>query len=140
MDDDKKPEGQTSEPNLVFLVAGLVSIAGAVLVYIFEDKIRETSSDFAFAVGLMLLVLLTLFFLLCYRTPALGDRLLGKHVPPQAQDKANFKYSAGFDSQSGIDAKRLNTQRKSTRAARKKAVAAQRAIDAEKTDSKGEPQ
>ncbi len=133
--DDYKPP----KPNVIFLIFAFISMLAAVAVYAYEDDLLVNSSKAGFAVGLLLLVLLTLFFMLCFRNPVLGDRVLGKRGTVSKDETSGFKYTGGFKADSAMDEKRLNSSRKSARATRKKFAATQREMDAGKNDPKRGP-
>jgi len=140
---DNRPK--TGHP--VFLLLAGLSVAGLLAAYNYEDALVSSfsgsygasSGSLVFVVSLILLVLLTLFFVLCYRTPRLSDKVLGRGTIIPDDETSGFKYSGGgFNPASGADEKKLNSQRKSARALRKQLAAKQRELDA-KTTSQNDP-
>lgn len=128
----------------VFLILAAFSVVGLLATYNYEDaliggfsgSLGSSSASLVFAVSLILLVLLTLFFVMCYRTPRLSDRILGKAKVLPDDETSGFKYTGGgFTPASAGDEKKLNSQRKSARAMRKQLAAKQRELDAKDNPS-----
>lgn len=130
------------KPKMGFLLASGTAAALAMGVYIFEDDITsgapgDTGITFAFL--LIALVLLAMFFMLCYRVPTIGARLMGYHklTGDKKSVKSDVQFTAGFKSETAVDAKRLNTKRKQARHSRRKLAAITREMQQEKSE-KGE--
>ena len=120
-----KIEAEASRPRRGFLVAAGVCILLALGAYVFEDQIVASSDggQFKFAILLVFLVLASMGFVMCYRTPRLGNKLLGYDVvisKPNKGLKSDMQYSAGFKADTGADTKRKNTKRKQARYSRRK--------------------
>lgn len=137
-------EGQLTKPRIGFLVAAAVAALLAVTAYIYEDEIVGSGPDSAgitYAFLLVSLVLVSMFFVLCYRSPKIGGRLLGYDRlsgKPTKKIKADVQYSAGFKLPTGADTKRQNSQRKQVRASRKKLAAVTREMQKQHTDEPAE--
>ena len=113
-----------AKPRIGFLVAAAFSALLAVGAYIFEDEIIGPAGEdsVTYALLLVVLVLVTMALLVCYRVPSLGNRVLGYHrlnANPKMAAKSDVQYSAGFKSDTGVDTKRVNSRRKQTRHSRK---------------------
>ena len=127
-------------PRIGFLVvAGLLS-AGAVLVYMFEDALvgRRGEGSVAFAFVLGFLVLSAMIFVLFYRVPRLGNRLLGFDSvlkKPAKSEKSSMSYTGSFHVETGLAEKRVNTQRKSMRHSRKHYAGVTRQMKAEQAQA-----
>ena len=80
-----------------------------------------------------------MFFMLCYRVPTIGARLMGYHklTGDKKSVKSDVQFTAGFKSETAVDAKRLNTKRKQARHSRRKLAAITREMQLEKSE-KGE--
>ena len=112
------------KPRLGFLVAAAVSALLAVLAYIFEEEIVGPTGEggITYALLLVVLVLVTMTLVVCYRVPRFGNRLLGYHklnANPKMTAKSDVQYSAGFKSDTAVDTKRINSKRKQSRHSRK---------------------
>ena len=125
-----------AEKNRLWLVLALVTISLTVVAYAYQDDIIYWSNEsaFAYSVLLLLLVLMTLFFLMCYRNPSLGEKIIGgaPDVERSEKDKTAFHYTGFTTTDSASDAKRLNTSRKKTRSNRKHYAAVTREMQDEK--------
>ena len=119
-----KQQNEPAEPRPAFLAAAAVAVVLAAVAYIYEDAIVSGSGgQLTFAAILIVLVLSAMVLVLCYRNPALGNRLLGADKAlnkPQKGVKSDVQYSGGFKAESGADTKRLNTKRKQARYSRQK--------------------
>lgn len=139
-DDDFQAE--LLKPKMGFLLASGVAAALAVIVYIYEDDVVSGASGdtgITFAFLLIALVLLAMFFMLCYRVPTIGARLLGYHklTGDQKTVKSDVQFTAGFKSETAVDTKRQNTKRKQARHSRRKLAAITREMQ-QKNSEKGE--
>jgi len=139
-EDDFKAE--LLKPKMGFLLASGAAAVLAMVVYIFEDDITTSAqgdTGITFAFLLIALVLLAMFFMLCYRVPTIGARLLGYHKLTGAKKtvKSDVQFTAGFKSETAVDTKRLNTKRKQARHSRRKLAAITREMQQEKSE-KGE--
>ncbi|GHF24621.1 hypothetical protein GCM10017044_19120 [Kordiimonas sediminis] len=135
-EEDLRAEALRPRP-IFLLIAGLFSI-GAIFAYAYEAEIVEYSGGdvLPFAILLIALVLLALGTVLLYRNPRLGNRLLGYDAIMQDMTKeksAGHQLSAGFKSDTGIDAKRLNTRRKHSRHTRRQYAKATRDMQNDKS-------
>lgn len=124
------------KPKMGFLIASGITAVVAVVVYIMEDQIGpggagDTGITFAFL--LIALVLIAIFLLLCYRQPHIGNRLLGYHKLTGEKNavKSDVQFTAGFKSETAVDAKRMNTKRKQARHSRKRLAAVTREMQQE---------
>lgn len=118
------------KPRRIFLVLSAIMAVGAALAYFYQDSLISADfgqSDTAFAFLVGILIILSMFFLLCFRMPGLGNRLLGfsgiLSDPTKVKEATGFHYSGGFSSETGLETKSQNTRRKSARAMRKKTAA-----------------
>lgn len=140
--DDLKIDAAT--PRRGFLWAATVFSIAAVIAYVFEEDVILAGGAMGYAFLLIMLVLLALVMVQCYRVPRLGNRLLGYDVVilnPAKKLKSDVQYSAGFKSETGADVKRKNSRRKQARSSRKKLAQATRDMQkeqAELADSKTE--
>lgn len=130
------------EPRPIFLWFSLFAAVAAITVFLMEDSLVDPSvegSAMGFALTLIALVMIAAFFVLCYRSPAFGNRLLGysglmeRNFGKKVEDKGSSAISGGglASVDSAIGAKRQNTQRKRARHLRKQTAAATRAMQAE---------
>ena len=136
MDEDKK----TPDGNPFFLFLAALMVAGTVATYLYKDEMAErfagplenaAAGELMIASTLVILVLLAIFLIWCYRNPAFVDRLAGRRQGLPTDEKSGFKYSGGgFQAESAGHEKKMNTRRKSARALRKQMAARQREIDA----------
>lgn len=136
-DDDFQAE--LLKPKMGFLLASGAAAVTAMVVYLFEDDITsgapgDTGITFAFL--LIALVLLAMFFMLCYRVPRIGARLMGYHklTGDEKTAKSDVQFTAGFKSETAVDTKRLNTKRKQARHSRRKLAAITREMQQEKSE------
>ena len=133
--DNSGPKGPRKNPLWLFL--GLITISATVVAYAYQDDIIYLSngSVFAYSVLLILLVVMTLFFVMCYRTPALGEKIIGKAPDIEHSEKDNtaFHYTGFTKTDSASDEKRLNSRRKKTRNTRKRYAAATREMQEDET-------
>lgn len=118
------PLKQVHTPKKGFLVAASVMLLGAVLAYMFQDDIiyfNGQENQMAFVTLLIALIVFSMFFVMCYRSPKFGDRLLNRNVEvgDLPKESHSYHYSTGFKAESGADEKRLNSARKNKRATRK---------------------
>lgn len=132
----EKAHREGPKKNPIWLIFGLVTISATVAAYLFEDDILYISngSEFAYSVLLLLLVLMTLFFVMCYRNPALGEKIIGKapDVERGKKDKTSFLYTGFTKTSSASDEKILNSGRKKARSTRKHYAAVTREMQGEK--------
>jgi len=126
------------QPRVIFLILSGLFAAAAALTYFFEAWIIEQSyqqSATPFAVLLVMLVLLAILALLCYRLPALGNKLLGYSILLERDEKrrANpgFHYTGVFEGDTAKDTKHMNSKRKRARYSRKKMAAVTRDMQAD---------
>ena len=132
------------EKNPVWLVFGLITISATVGAYLYQDDIlyHTNASEFAYAVTLLLLVVMTLFFVMCYRNPALGEKIIGKapDVEHSEKDKASFLYTGFTKTKSASDEKILNSARKKARSSRKHYAAVTREMQDDKKPEDSSPE
>ena len=139
---DDDVQAMLMRPRMGFLLASGAAAFVAMVVYIYEDDIISGApgdSGITFAFLLIALVLLAMFFLLCYRVPKIGARLLGYHklTGEKKTVKSDVQFTAGFKSETAVDTKRLNTKRKQARHSRRKLAAITREMQQENS-KKGE--
>ncbi|MBL4791040.1 MAG: hypothetical protein JKY60_19000 [Kordiimonadaceae bacterium] len=136
-------EAEASRPRRGFLALASISMFLAVLVYLYEDVVVETmssdtsSGNLAFAILLVFFVIFAMIMIMCYRTPRLGNRMLGYDAvikKAMAERSGSVHYSAGFSSESGSDTKRRNTQRKQHRSERRRLAKVTREMQQEKAE------
>lgn len=129
-------EAEVNRPRPVFLWAAAITSVAAVLGYLFEPAIAGEDGENAlgYAVLLILLVILTVFLVLCYRVPRIGNRLLGYDVatmPKRDQEKSSLNYAASFKVESGLTEKHMSSRRKQARHSRRKLAETTRQMQAE---------
>ena len=140
--DHNQPQKRKNNP--LWLVLGLITISATVVAYAFQDDIIYFSGGkvFTYSVLLILLVVMTLFFVMCYRNPALGEKIIGKapDVEHSEKEKTGFHYTGFTNTASASDEKRLNSSRKKMRSNRKHYAAVTREMQAEEKpeDAEGE--
>lgn len=134
-------------PRPIFLWCAATAAVAALLVFINQDRLvdpAQTGSSTAFAMVLVFLVLIAAFFIVCFRSPALGNRFLGYAGLMKGQDRAvdredaaslNFTRTNAVDT--GLEAKRRSTKRKTARHQRKHI--AQITRDMQRTDQAADP-
>lgn len=134
-------QSEALRPRIGFVVVAGILCACAVLVYLFEDSLvgprGEGSVAFAFVLGF--LVLAAMIFVLFYRVPRLGNRLLGFDSvlrKPSKAEKSSMSYTGSFHVETGLAEKRMNTQRKTMRHSRKHYAGVTRQMKAEKAQEK----
>ena len=120
-----KIDADALRPRPGFLVAAAICIGLALAAYMFEEEIviDAGGGQLTFAVLLIALVLGAMGFVLCFRNPKLGNRLLGYDVVLKKTDKgakSDLQFSAGFIADTGADTKRKNSKRKQARHSRRK--------------------
>lgn len=125
---DNDFQAELLKPKMGFLVASGFAAVLAGVVYLFEDDITtgaQGDTGITFAFLLIALVLLAMFFLLCYRVPAIGNRVMGydKLTGDNKTIKSDVQFTAGFKTETAVDAKRMNTKRKHARHSRRKLAA-----------------
>jgi len=107
----------------VFLVLAAVMMLLTILAYVFEEELFDlTYSHEAFIVSITMGVLLALFFLLCYRVPRIGLRLLGRGVElgqPRDDNDSSSTFNV-YKSESGTEEKLHHSRRKQSRHLRRK--------------------
>ncbi len=132
--DHNAPKGP--EKNRLWLILGLITLSTTAAAYLYQDDIiyYSNGSPFAYSVLLILLVVMTLFFVMCYRSPALGNKLLGKapDVNKTAKDNTAFHFTGFTKTESARDEKILNSNRKKVRNTRKHYAAVTREMQADK--------
>jgi len=138
IEDELKAEAL--RPRRGFLVAAAVAIFLAFFAYFFEDDIVASSSggQLTFAFLLIFLVLAAMLLVLCYRSPHIGNRLLGYDVvitKPDKGVKSDVQYSGGFKAETGLETKRMNTRRKQARYSRRKLAETTRQMQQEQPAS-----
>lgn len=139
-------EAEASRPRPGFLVAAGVCILFALGAYVFEEQIVASSDggQLSFAILLVFLVLASMGFVMCYRSPRLGNKLLGYDVvigKPNKGVKSDVQFSAGFKADTGADKKRMNSKRKQARYNRRKLAQVTREMQQDaprETDAKPE--
>ncbi len=139
--DQDELRNEALRPRIGFVIVAGILCAAAVLVYLFEDALvgprGEGSVAFAFVLGF--LVLTAMIFVLFYRVPRLGNRLLGFESvlrKPSKSEKSSMSYTGSFHVETGLAEKRMNTQRKSMRHSRKHYADVTRKMKAEKAQEK----
>lgn len=126
---DQTVEELMEKPRIGFLIASAVAAVLAVSAYIFEEDIVSEDTGITFAFLLISLVLMSMFLMLCYRVPRIGNRLLGYHrlnTHSKMTAKSDVQYSAGYKAESGVETKQLSSRRKQARHSRKKLAAVTR--------------
>ena len=128
---DQPEVSELHKPRRIFLVLAFIFTLGAAFAYLYEDSLPSASSANSNTGFLMLLVgcvLLSVFMVLCYRVPRIGNKLLGYGIYEKPKDKftEGYHYSAGFSTESAVDEKRMNSKRIKTRSQRKKYAKATR--------------
>lgn len=138
-------EAEARRPRPGFLVAASVCMILAVAAYMFEEDIvsSDGGGQLMFAFLLIFLVLTAMGLVLCFRSPRLGNRLLGYDVviiDPDKSSKSDLQYSGGFKAETGADTKRMNTKRKQARYSRRKLAEVTRQMQQEAAaENKPEP-
>lgn len=139
---DDNFQDELLKPKMGFLLASGAAAVTAMVVYIFEDDITAGAaggagdSGITFAFLLIVLVLLAMFFMLCYRVPRIGARLMGydKLTGEKKNTNSDVQFTAGFKSETAVDTKRLNTKRKQARHSRRKLAAITREMQQENSE------
>ncbi|WND01577.1 hypothetical protein QGN29_08390 [Temperatibacter marinus] len=129
------------KPRPIFLVFSLMFIILAILVYAYDDVILgESGGDvtMTYVLSLLVCVLLSGAMLMCYRNPKLGNKILGYDALDDAkvEQKGPSVFSTGFKFESGADEKRMGTQRKNSRATRRKYAKMTREMQKKTVESK----
>ncbi len=122
------------KPKPIFLVLASVAALGAVVAYLYQNTIVEASGITAFAFLLLMLVLIAMGFMLCYRVPKIGNRLLGYDIviaPKKKSVNEGYHYTGTFKVETAIDTKRQNSKRKQSRYNRRKIAAVTREMQKE---------
>ena len=141
MADDKDDfRAELLKPKMGFLVAAGITAGLAMAVYFLEDQIGTGGPDdtgITFVFLLITLVLAAMFLLLCYRRPHIGNRLMGYHKLTGDKNavKSDVQFTAGFKSETAVDAKRMNTKRKQARHSRKKFAAITREMQQKNSEN-----
>lgn len=138
--DDDDFQTELMKPKMGFLLASGSAAVLAMVVYFLEDEITagaQNDSGITFAFLLIALVLLSMFFMLCYRVPRIGNRLMGydKLTGRKKTVKSDVQYTAGFKSDTAVDAKRMNTKRKQARHSRRKLAAITREMQQKNSEN-----
>lgn len=132
-------KAEAIKPRRVFLVAAAIVSALVAAAYVYQDDVMRASGPLAYGALLIVLVLLALSFVACYRTPRLGNRLLGYDIvitdPDKKGVKSDVQYGGGFKTDSAADAKRMNSRRKQTRSTRRKLAQVTREMQQEKDNA-----
>ena len=122
----QKPDETTSKEEVprpkVFLVLAGVMMLIALLAYTFESELFAINYSYdGFLITISFTVLCALFFLMCYRIPRIGLKILGRSAElPMAKEKeASVTYNV-FKGEDMMEEKRLQSQRKMARHARKR--------------------
>ncbi len=139
-------QSEALRPRRGFLIAASLTSFAAVAAYIYEEAIVSLSGSTVFAIVLAILVLLAMFFVLCFRVPRIGNKLLGFDViltAPKQKEKASLQYTGSFNIETGAETKRMNTKRKQARHSRRKFAEVTRKMQAEQasghnSDEKGD--
>lgn len=134
--DESSFQDELNKPRIGFLLTAGVLAVMAVGVYMYEADIVASNSVFTYALLLISLVLAAMFFMLCYRVPRIGNRVLGYHKmvdEPDRAGKSDMQFSAGFKQETAADKKRMNTKRKQARYSRRKLAAVTREMQQNKT-------
>ena len=139
--DEMKSDAMKPRPG--FLWAAAVACVLAVATYASEDVMVGTRGEgaLAYAFLLGLFVLLAMALVLCYRSPALGNRLLGYDIvlkKPSKIQKSSLNYTGTFHVETGLQEKQMGTQRKQARHARRKLAEVTRQMQAEADQEKAE--
>jgi hypothetical protein len=128
-------------PKPIFLVLASIAALGAVVAYFYQNAIVEASGITAFAFLLLMLVLIAMVFMLCYRVPKIGNRLLGYDAvigPKEKSVNEGYHYTGTFKVETAVDTKRQNTKRKQSRYNRRKIAAVTREMQKEGTLQTGD--
>ncbi|NVJ97364.1 MAG: hypothetical protein HWE25_04375 [Alphaproteobacteria bacterium] len=130
-------EAEVNRPRVAFLWAAAVTSVTAVLAYLFEDMLvgQDNENALGYALLLGLLVLVSMFLVLCYRVPRIGNRLLGYDVasiPKREKEKSSLQYTGSFQVETGLTEKHMNSRRKQARHSRRKLAQVTREMQAEK--------
>lgn len=123
-------------PRPIFLWCAAVTAIAAVLVFLNEDSLVDptvSGSGTAYAMVLVFLVLIAAFFIVCFRSPALGNRLLGFAGVMKRQDRvidredgSSVQFTRTDAVDTALEAKRRSTRRKTARHQRKQIAAVTR--------------
>lgn len=115
------------KPRPVFLVsAWIFGFAAAGVLFNWQTPENVNGKDFAYFYPFLLIVLVGLaaFMVACYRSPALGARLLGygSVLDHEIKDRKvkPFRYTSGFSSESPADEKRAASRRLTARQTRRR--------------------
>jgi len=140
IDNQKPAETPKLKPHKGFLLAASITVLAVIFAYMYQEDIvylSDTESHMGFVTLIIMLLVLSIFFIFCYRNPKIGAMFLNKDksVKNTKKDKTTYHFSAGFKAETGLDEKRLNTARKSKRVTRKKLAAVTREMQ-QKPDSK----
>lgn len=125
-------QAEAQRPRVGFLIAAAVTGAAAVVAY-FSEATR--TGDFLHVLLVGFLIFLAMFLVLCYRNPALGNRLLGYDVvakPGREKEKSSLNYAGSFEVESGLTEKHMASKRKQARHSRRKLAEVTRQMQAEK--------
>ncbi len=132
-------KAEAVKPRRVFLVAAAIVSGLVAAAYVYQDDVMRASSPLAYGALLIVLVLLALALVACYRTPRLGNSLLGYDIvitdPDKKGVKSDVQYGGGFKTDSAADAKRMNSRRKQARSTRRKLAQVTREMQQEKIDA-----
>ena len=133
---DSSLEDAALRPRPVFLLCAALTAGGVVAAYMHEDAIVEKSGDMAFVVLLAILTMISLLFVLFYRIPRIGNRLLGHSAVLDAGEReragAASHFTGPYRIETGLHEKRQATARKTARATRKAVAATTRAMQQER--------
>lgn len=132
---------EMNKPRPVFLVVAAICVGLAFTAYLFEETIvaSDGGGQLTFAFLLIFLVLTAMGLVFCYRSPRLGNRLLGYDsavVKRRIEAKSDVQYSAGFKADTGADAKRLASKRKQARYSRRKLAEVTRQMQQEQASKR----
>lgn len=133
-DDQNDILDEARKPKVIFLILASVAALGAVVAYMYQSAIVEASGITTFAFLLLMLVLIAMGFMLCYRVPKIGNRLLGYDIvigPKEKPVNEGYHYTGVFKVETGVDTKRQNSKRKQSRYNRRKIAAVTREMQKE---------
>ena len=132
-------------PRPVFLWCSAVIALMAVLVFLNEDQLvdpLQPGSGTAYALVLVFLVLIAAFLIVCYRSPALGNRLLGYAALMRRSSRVidrdestSIQFSRTDAVDTGLEAKRRSSRRKAARHQRRHIAAVTRDMQKERANA-----
>lgn len=126
-EDETVRDAKTPKPAFLYL-SGLSALA-TIVVFLNEERFVDPElpgSGVAYGIVLMFLIFLGAFFIVCFRSPALGNRLLGyggllDKGPGSVGERTSGSspFGRSFSSESALDAKRASSKRLQAHQARR---------------------